>query len=271
VKFTSAREFSQEYVYASRNGCMDKFRQDYRAGSADIFFLDDVHMLSSKEKTQMELSGIIDDMMHAGAQVVFSGYRPPSSMLNMDKSLKSRFEAGLVLDIKKPDRQTRASIVKSKGVREGVLLEDNVIDFISTNIDTNIRELESAVLTVCAMGQFMKRQITLELAMEVLEGTLERKSRINIPMLIAFTAKHFGITPEAIVSASRKKELSYPRQIAMYLCRRFTKETLESIGKAFGRKHTSVLHSLEMMEHAITSNLKTKKELDFLMEMLERQ
>jgi chromosomal replication initiator protein len=269
IKFTSAREFSQEYVFASRNGCLDKFRQAYRGGKTDIFFLDDVHMLCSKEKTQMELSGIIDDMTHAGAQVIFSGYRPPSTIHNLDKSLKSRFEGGLVIDIKRPDAQTRASIVRSKGTREGVILTDDVVDFISENIDTNIRELESVVLTLCAMSTFMKRGLSIELAKEILEGTLERKSRIDIPFLLEFVAKHFGTTKESLISPSRKKPLAYPRQVAMYFCRRYTKETLQEIGNAFNRKHTSVMHSIEVMESEYQNNLKTKKEIDFLSERLD--
>lgn len=269
IKFTSAREFSQEYVFASRNGCMDKFRQAYRGGKTDIFFLDDVHMLGSKEKTQMELSGLIDDMAHTGTQIIFSGYRPPSNILNLEKSLKSRFEGGLLIDIKKPDTQTRASIVRSKGIREGVLLTDDVVDYISKNIDTNIRELESAVLTLCAMSTFMKKGITIELAKEILEGTLERKSRIDIPFLLQFIAKHFGISRESLISPSRKKNLAYPRQVAMYFCRRYTKKTLQEIGNAFNRKHTSVMHSLEVMEYEYQNNLRTRKELDFLFEKLD--
>ncbi len=269
IKFTSAREFSQEYVFASRNGCMDKFRQAYRGGKTDIFFLDDVHMLSSKEKTQMELSGIIDDLTQTGTQLIFSGYRPPSNIHNLDKSLKSRFEAGLVIDIKRPDARTRASIVRSKGIREGVILTDDVVDFISENIDTNIRELESAVLTLCAMSTFMKRGISIELAKEILEGTLERKSRIDIPFLLQFVAKHFGTTKELLISPSRKKALAYPRQVAMYFCRRYTKETLLEIGNAFNRKHTSVMHSIDVMESEYQNNLKTRKEIDFLLERLD--
>jgi chromosomal replication initiator protein len=269
IKFTSAREFSQEYVFASRNACMDKFRQAYRGGKADIFFLDDVHMLGSKEKTQMELSGLIDDMTHAGTQIIFSGYRPPSTIHNLEKSLKSRFEAGLVIDIKRPDAKTRSSIVRSKGIREGVILTDAVVDYISENIDTNIRELESAVLTLCAMSTFMKRGISIELAKEILEGTIERKSRIDIPYILQFVAKHFGISKESLLSPSRKKSLAYPRQIAMYFCRRYTKETLQEIGNAFNRKHTSVMHSLEVMESEYQNNLKTRKELDFLAERFD--
>jgi chromosomal replication initiator protein len=150
-----------------------------------------------------------------------------------------------------------------------VVLTDDVVDFISDNIDTNIRELESVVLTLCAMSTFMRRGISIGLAKEILEGTLERKSRIDIPFLLEFVAKHFGITKESLISPSRKKMMAYPRQVAMYFCRRHTKETLQEIGNAFNRKHTSVMHSIEVMESKYQNNLKTRKEIDFLSERLD--
>jgi chromosomal replication initiator protein len=192
-------------------------------------------------------------------------------MPHIDTGLKSRFTSGLVINIKRPDKDTRAAIVRYKANREGIILKEDVVEFVSDNITTNIRELESAVLTISAMSSLMKREITLALAKEILEGTLEKQARIDIQYIQDFVAKNFGITKESLVSSSRKKGIIYPRQVAIFLCRRYTKESLQTIGQAFSRKHTSVIHTIEVIDTQYTHNLKTKKEIDFLIERLDSQ
>jgi chromosomal replication initiator protein len=271
IRYTTARDFSQEYVYAIRNNCLDKFKHAYQGSKLDIFFIDDVHLFGNKEKTQMELACVLDDLSCSGTQIVLSGFRPPSSMPHIDTGLKSRFTSGLVINIKRPDKDTRAAIVRYKANREGIILKEDVVEFVSDNITTNIRELESAVLTISAMSSLMKREITLALAKEILEGTLEKQARIDIQYIQDFVAKNFGITKESLVSSSRKKGIIYPRQVAIFLCRRYTKESLQTIGQAFSRKHTSVIHTIEVIDTQYTHNLKTKKEIDFLIERLDSQ
>ncbi len=268
VKYTTAQDFSAEYVYSVRNNCTDRFKRTY-SSKCDVFFIDDVHLFKNKEKTQMELSYILDEFMSNDKQVVLSGFRPPASIPYMDKGLKSRFSSGLVIDIKRPDRQTRANIIRRKASNECISLPDDVVGFISENIRNNIRELESAVLTVSAMSSLMKREITLDMAKELLEGTLEKQERITIPFIQGFVAKNFGISKEQLISPSRKRGIVYPRQVAIFLCRHYTKESLQIIGQTFSRKHSSIIHSLEVIDEMYTGNLKTKREIDFLMERLE--
>lgn len=271
VRYTTARDFSQEYIYAIKNNTIDKFKHAYHGSRMDVFFIDDVHLFGNKEKTQMELACIMDDLISAGTQVILSGFRPPSSIPQVDKGLKSRFSSGLVINIKRPDNETRAAIVRYKARKEGIELRDDVVGFISDNITSNIRELESAVLTIAAMSSLMKREVSLGLAKEILEGTLEKQARIDIPFIQDFVAKNFGISKELLSSSSRKKEILYPRQVAIFLCKRYTKESLQTIGEAFDRKHSSIIHALEVMEAQYSGNLKTKKEIDFLVERLDSQ
>lgn len=270
VRYTTARDFSQEYVYAVKNNTVDKFKHAYQGSRMDVFFIDDVHLFGNKEKTQMELACIMDDLISSGTQVILSGFRPPAS-IPVDKGLKSRFSSGLVINIKRPDTDTRAAIVRAKARKEGIDLQDEVVDFLSEHITSNIRELESAVLTITAMCSLMKREISLGLAKEILEGTLEKQARIDIPYIQDFVAKNFGISKDVLVSSSRKKEILYPRQVAIFLCKRYTKESLQSIGQAFARKHSSIIHALEVMDAQYTGNLKIKKEIDFLVERLDSQ
>lgn len=271
IRYTTASEFSQGYVYSVRNNQLDKFKNNYISSNLDVFFIDDVHLLKNKEKTQFELSYILDDLISAGKQVILSGFRPPSSMPYIEKGLKSRCSAGLVINIKRPEMKTRCQIVKRKAQSCGVELPDDVVEFISENIRSNIRELESAVLTISAMSSLLKKNLNLSLAKEMLEGTLEKQKQITIEYIQDFVTKNFGLTKEILISPSRKQGIVYPRQIAIFLCRRYTKEPLQNIGQAFSRKHSSIIHSLEVIDTKYHQNLKTKREIDFLIEKLDSQ
>ena len=269
IRYTTARDFSQDYVHAVMNNSMDGFKSRYASSQADILFIDDVHLLQKKEKTQMELCCIIDEMMGSGRQVILSGYRQPAALTGMDKGLLSRFASGLVIDLKKPDKQTKARIVKHKALKQGICLPENVVEFICDNINTNVRELESAVLSVTVMASLMHREVTLDLAREALAGKLQKRQKLDIAFIQDFVARNFDLSRELLVSASRKKNIVYPRQVAIFLCRRYTDEPLQLIGEAFNRKHSSVIHALEVIDNRYSQNLATKKEIDYLVEKLE--
>lgn len=271
VRYTTARDFTQDYVHSARNNCLSSFKSSYRSSNMDIFFIDDVHLFKNKEKTQVELCHVLDDLISAGKQVILSGFRPPTSIPQIDKGLRSRLSSGLVIDIKRPDKATRGNIVRHKAKKNGVTMPDEVVEFVSNTIHTSIRDLESAVMTIAAMSSLMKRTISIELAQELLEGTLEKQQRINIPYILDFISKNFSIPKEKIVSPSRKKDIVYPRQLAIFLCRRYTDEPLQIIGEAFSRKHSSIIHSLETIETQYAQNLKVKREIDFLIEKLDSE
>ncbi|HNY66229.1 MAG TPA: chromosomal replication initiator protein DnaA [Deltaproteobacteria bacterium] len=271
VRYTTARDFSQEFVNCVRNNCMDKFESAYSPSMLDVLFIDDVHLLKNKEKTQTELCHVMDDLIAAGKQVVLSGYRPPSSMTQVDKGLRSRFSSGLVIDIKRPDKGTREKIIRHKARKNGLVMPDDVVEFISSHVLGSVRDLDSAVLTIAAMSSLMKRSVTLDLAKELLEGTLQKQQEVTVEFIQNFVAKNFCITRETMISPSRKKDIVYPRQVAIFLCRRYTPDTLESIGGAFCRKHSSIIHSIETVEAMYKENLKVKREIDFLIEKLESE
>ncbi len=271
VKYTTARDFSQDCSHSIRNNCQNLFKKTYAPTKLDIFFIDDVHLFRNKEKTQVELCHVLDDLLSAGKQVILSGYRPPTSMSQIDKGLRSRFSAGLVIDLKRPDKLTREKIVRYKAQKNGITIPDDVVGFLSENILSNIRELESAVMTITAMSSLMKRPVTLDLAKELLEGVLEKQQAITIELIQSFVSKNFCINKEDMLSPSRKKDVVYPRQVAIFLCRRYTREPLQNIGNAFSRKHSSIIHSLETIETKYKQNLKVKRELDFHVEKFEAE
>jgi len=271
IHYTTARDFTQDYVHSVRNNCLNTFKNSYHSSTMDIFFIDDVHLFKNKEKTQVELCHVLDDLISAGKQVILSGFRPPTAMPQIDKGLRSRFSSGLVIDIKRPDKATRGKIVRHKSIKNGVTMPDEVVDFISDTIHTSVRDLESAVMTIAAMSSLMKRPVTLEMAQELLEGTLEKQQRITIPFILDFISRNFSVPKEILVSPSRKKEIVYPRQVAIFLCRRYTEESLQIIGEAFSRKHSSIIHSLETIEAQYSANLKVKKEIDFLIDKIDSE
>ena len=150
-------------------------------------------------------------------------------------------------------------------------MPDDVVEFISETIHTSVRDLESTVMTIAAMSSLMKRSVTIDLARELLEGTLEKQQMITIPFIVDFVSKNFSIPKEKLVSPSRKKEIVYPRQLAIFLCRRYTEESLQIIGEAFSRKHSSIIHSLETIEAQYTQNLKVKRDIDFLIDKIDNE
>lgn len=271
VRYITARDFTQDYVHSVRNNCLSSFKGSYRSSSMDIFFIDDVHLFKNKEKTQIELCHVLDDLISAGKQVILSGFRPPTSMPQIDKGLRSRFSSGLVIDIKRPDKATRAKIVRHKARKNGVTMPDDVVEFISETIHSSVRDLESTVMTIAAMSSLMKRSVTMELARELLEGTLEKQQMITIPFILDFVSKSFSVPKDKLVSPSRKKEIVYPRQVAIFLCRRYTEESLQIIGEAFSRKHSSIIHSLETIEAQYTQDLKVKRDIDFLIDKIDSE
>ncbi|RLA96959.1 MAG: chromosomal replication initiator protein DnaA, partial [Deltaproteobacteria bacterium] len=163
----------------------------------------------------------------------------------------------------------RAKIVTKKAHNEGIGLGPDVVEFLSENIKNNIRELESAVLTIGAMSSLMKREITIDLVQELLEGTIERERKINIPFIQDIVARNFGLSKKDLVSPSRKRKIVYPRQIAIFLCRRYTTESLSTIAESFSRRHSSIIHSLEVIDTSYKANLKVKRDIDFLIERLD--
>ena len=271
VRYITARDFTQDYVHSVRNNCLSSFKNSYRSNAMDIFFIDDVHLFKNKEKTQVELCHVLDDLISAGKQVILSGFRAPTSMPQIDKGLRSRFSSGLVIDIKRPDKATRAKIVRHKARKNGITMPDDVVEFISETIHTSVRDLESTVMTIAAMSSLMKRSVTIDLARDLLEGTQEEQQMITIPYILDFVSKSFSVPKDKLVSPSRKKDIVYPRQVAIFLCRRYTEEPLQIIGEAFSRKHSSIIHSLETIETQYTQNLKVKRDIDFLIDKIDSE
>jgi chromosomal replication initiator protein len=268
VLYVSSEMFTNELIKSIKEQKTVQFRNKYR--NIDIFLIDDIQFIEKKESTQEEMFHTINTLYEANKQIIISSDRPPKDFLTFSDRLRSRFEWGLVADIQSPDFETRVAILRNKAELDGYELTEeflDVINLISEKIHFNIRELEGALNRVVAHGNLLGRNINRELVRETLKDIFSSKE--NQPSSDAIkkqVCKHFDIKLSDIESSKRARKFSYPRQIAMYLCRKMTELSLPKVGEAFGnRDHTTVMHATEK----ISNEIKTNENLDALILKLE--
>lgn len=244
VVYVSGETFVQHVVTAIREDKTTSLRRKYR--NVDIWLVDDIQFIAGKERTEVEFFYTFNALKETGRQIVMSSDRPPKDLRLVDDRLRSRFEAGLVADLKSPDLETRIAILQKKAEMEGESVSDEVIAYIAERVKTNIRVLEGALTRVLAYSSLTGMPVTLELAKECLKdyslGDEERK--ISVEDIQRVICEHFGITIEELVGKRRSKEVVIPRQVGMYLARELTDASLPEIGQRFGgRDHATVLHA----------------------------
>jgi chromosomal replication initiator protein len=255
-------------VSALRRNEMGEFKAKYRR-KCDILFIDGVHFFSGKEKTQTELSHTFDHLYNAGKRIILTGNIPPHQLSHMSDSLKSRLAVGLVVDLHPPDLETRKRILRRRAELEAVTVPDEVIDFVASRMSGNVRRLQGLLINLIAKSSLLSRPIGIELAREVLEALQVKEVRqVTIDMVKKLIGRHYHLHLEQLVSRSRRKSICHPRQVAMYLCRKLTDESLDSIGKAFCRDHASVIHSIGVIEKRIREVARVRREVAFLVERL---
>jgi chromosomal replication initiator protein len=269
IVYVTAEEFVNEMVSAIRKKEMWKFKEKYRR-QCDILFIDGVHFLSGKEKTQSELSHTLDHLYHSGKQIILTANVPPHLLSHMTDGLKSRLGCGLVVDIHPPDLETRRRILRRRAEFEGVALPEDVVNLIASRVWGNVRRLEGLLINLMAKSSLMCRPIERELAEEVI-GLFEvaENRQVTITSIQKQVACQYQIEVKQLISRSRRKSTCHPRQIAMYLSRKFTNESLDAIGRAFCRDHASVIHSIGVIEREIKDKAKVRREIDFLIEKLK--
>ncbi len=261
--------FTNELIKAIREDKNVEFRNKYR--NIDVLLIDDIQFIEKKERTQEEVFHTFNTLYDADKQIILSSDRPPKEITTLEERLRSRFEWGLIADIQPPDYETRVAILRNKSELEGLETTDSlleVIGVIAEKIQSNIRELEGAFIRVIAYANLTNQKITKELAKEVLKDVFSSHDRPITPELIKkHVCKHFNIKQVDIESSKRSRNLSYPRQIAMYICRNMTDLSLPKIGEYFGnRDHTTVLHAYEK----ISGELKVNESLRDIINSLEK-
>ncbi|MEV5573621.1 chromosomal replication initiator protein DnaA [Spirillospora sp. NPDC052269] len=244
VRYVSSEEFTNDFINSIRDGKADGFRRRYR--DVDILLVDDIQFLEGKEQTQEEFFHTFNTLHNASKQIVISSDRPPKELVTLEDRLRNRFEWGLTTDVQPPELETRIAILQKKARQEGLAAPPDVLEFIASQIATNIRELEGALIRVTAFASLNRQSVDMKLAEIVLKDLIPNDTgpEITAPMIMAQTVEYFGTTIEDLCGPSRSRMLVTARQIAMYLCRELTDLSLPKIGQQFGgRDHTTVMHA----------------------------
>lgn len=246
VLYISSEKFTNDFINSIMSGHPENFRNRYR--NIDVLLIDDIQFLAKKEQTQEEFFHTFNALHEANKQIIISSDRPPKDIPTLEERLRSRFEWGLTTDIQSPDLETRIAILRKKALLENINMPNEVIVYISTRIDNNIRELEGAFNRVNAFSFLNRKPITIELAIESLKDMFpkEKANQITPQLIQEVVALHFKIKTDDLISKRRTRNVTIPRQLAMYLCRELTDWSLPKIGEIFGgRDHTTVIHAYE--------------------------
>ncbi len=272
VAYLSSEKFTNELINSIRDDKTLEFRHRYR--SVDVLLIDDIQFLAGKERTQEEFFHTFNTLHESSHQIIISSDRPPKEIPTLEDRLRSRFEWGLIADIQAPDLETRIAILKKKAEIEGMLVPDEVSEFIAQRIQTNIRELEGALVRVVAYASLTRSPVSAELAAEVLRDLLPpaRARVVTIQAIQTAVAAFFGIRVEEMRAKRRTKGVAFPRQVAMFVAREITDASLPRIGEEFGgRDHTTVMHACQRVREVLDRDSHLAASVKRLVEDLQRQ
>jgi chromosomal replication initiator protein len=246
VRYVSTETFMNEFVEAIRNNTTGPFKRRYR--ECDVLLIDDIQFIEGKESLQEEFFHTFNSLHDASKQLVLTSDRPPGSIATLESRLRSRFLSGLIADIQPPELETRIAILRSKAGHDGLVVPDEVLDFIASNVKENIRELEGALIRVSAYASLTRQSLTREVAENVLADLIAGRQprRITAQQIVNATADYFGLTVDELCGPSRRRPLVMARQISMYVFRDLTDFSYPAIAREFGgRDHTTVIHAVE--------------------------
>ena len=269
VLYVTSETFTNELIDSVKNQKNSEFREKYR--NIDVLLIDDIQFILGKESTQEEFFHTFNALYQDRKQIVISSDRPPKEMETLSERLRTRFEMGLPVDIQIPTYETKMVILNKKAELGGYDIPYEVKDYVATHIKSSIRELEGALTKLSAFAKLSSNPITVEFAEEALKDLISPDSRREITpeLIIDIVAEHFNIKSEDILSQKRSADIVYPRQIAMYLCRQMTTNTVQSLGKAFGnRDHTTILHGADKINKMVISDENTKSTIDILIKKI---
>jgi chromosomal replication initiator protein len=271
IRYVSTEQFMNDFIAALQRRRIPEFHQRYR--QADLLLIDDIQFLEGKERTQEEFFHTFN-ALHPKSQIVITSDRPPKKISTLEERLRTRFEWGLITDIQPPDLETRLAILRKKAETEGITVTSPTLDYIATRVQTNIRELEGALIRVAAYASLTRSEITLDVAQNVLQSLLPdtSESRVTADLVISVACEYFGVTKEEMRSPSRSRPLVLARQMAMYLCRELTDLSLPMIGKHFGgRDHSTVLYATNKVRQQMQQRQSCFEQVRELTERIRQQ
>jgi len=258
VLYVQAHKFITQFMESIRNNNRNDFVHFYQI--MDVLIIDDIHELRGKEKTQDIFFHIFNHLHQSNKQLIITADKPPIELQGIEQRLLSRFKWGLAADLQPPDFETRMAILKKKTYNDGIEMPDEIIEYLAMHITNNMRELEGALISILAQSTLNKKEITIELAKQIIDKLIRSTYReISIDYIQKVVCNYFNINVEVIKSKTRKREIVQARQIAMYFAKSFTKSSLVEIGKVMGGKdHATVLHACKMVNNLIDTDKRFK-------------
>jgi chromosomal replication initiator protein len=234
-----------------------------------VLLLEDVQFLSGKRKTQDELGYTLDALLDAEKKLIFTGTHLPAEIPKMDEKLSSRLSSGIISNIDAPDFDTRVGILKKKASSKKIEVSEDVLHYLADELSENVRQLESGLIGVAAKASLLGLPIDTGLAQSVVKNIVRREKKITVGGIQKLVCKHYKLSKEELISPSRKRAIVQPRQVAMYLARQYTNESLQAIGKRFNRYHATTLHAIGVVERQMRENGPLQKQVAFLSTKVE--
>ena len=255
ILYMTSENFTNELISAIQQKKTFEFREKIR--KVDVLMVDDIQFIAGRESTQQEFFNAFNELHNDNKQIILTSDKPPKDIQRLEERLCSRFEWGLVADIQRPDVDTRVAILREKTVQDNIEVPDEVLQLIAGKIDSNIRELEGCLTRLVAYSSLVKEPITLDLCESALKEVFDnrRHKQITAELIMNTVSDYYGLTLDDMTGPTRKREITVPRQIAMFLTREMTGMSLPQIGNVFGgRDHTTVLHSCKTVEGRMAAN-----------------
>ena len=267
LHYLTPQQMTAEMVKSIQGRTMDHFKEKFQ--HCDVLLMEGMQALTGKAKTQEELSQIFDVLLETGKKVIFTGALGPREIDSLDEGLRSRLASGLVATIDKPDLATRLRITQRKAANHQLALSEELAIYVAEQIKDDIRQIRSAVVGLKAKAQLMGRSPDLDMVREVLRDLVAQQHALTPESIRDFIAGQYNLSISDLQSKSRKKQIAFPRQVSMYLSRKFTDTPLADIGRAFHRDHSTVVHAIRVVSEAMTRNSSIRGQVDFLSEKLQ--
>jgi chromosomal replication initiator protein len=267
IFYTSSEKFSQDYVNALKNNKINQFKNRYR--SFDVLIMDDVQFFAEKEKLQEELFHLFNILYDQGKQIIFSSDKHPNYIVGLEDRLRSRFSAGMIVDVTKPDYESRAALLKTKATQRNIPISEEVIDFLASHLEGNIRELEGILNAITIQTELHNQKLSVNEVKILIKNNIKPKKHLALEEVVKMIAGFYNMNPKLIYEKTRKKEIVLVRQIVMYILREYFNISYPAIGKEIGgRDHTTVIHSYEKVQERLKEDPNLVREIEQLCSIL---
>jgi chromosomal replication initiator protein len=268
VYYMTAEDFTNEMVTSYKTNSVDVFKNKYHK-DCDVLLLEDIHYLSGKDRTQIELALTLDSMVNHDKKIIFSSCYAPSDIPKLNDNLRSRLTSGLISNIDPPQYNMRVKILNKYAKMNSWTVPQHVLEYLSSELTLDVRQLKSGLMGVVAKASLLGQPIDLELAASIIKNMVQKKQGITIGSIIKLVCKYYNLSPKELVSRSRKRSVVRPRQVAIYLARKYTDQPLQAIGKSFNRYHATALHAIGTVEKGLQQGGPIQGHIEYLTQKLE--